>query len=90
MIKGKELSGNVDKEKFTITGNTLFKSNEIEANADKIIYDMTEEMAYLEGNVKGKQNDRKFSAEKISIDLKKEKIELSGKAKLIFPDRGEE
>lgn len=71
-------------------GNVNFLSAEIEAQSDKLTYNLEEEMAYLEGNVSGKQNERRFSAEKITINLTTNKVELSGGAKLIFPNRSEE
>ena len=89
LIKGNELSGNIDDQKYIFKGDVFFSYNQIEATADKVTYNMKDEMAYLEGNVKGNQNGRKFSADNINIDLKKEKIQLSGKAKLVFPDKGE-
>lgn len=88
-MTGNKLTGNINDNKFTISGNSSFSSDNIEAESDKIIYNQSEEMAYLEGDVNGQQNGREFSAEKISIDLSTEKIELSGNAKLIFPDKGE-
>jgi lipopolysaccharide export system protein LptA len=78
-----------DTRQVTVTDNSAIKYKKIEAEADQIVYKMEENTALLTGNVIGEQDGRKFSAEEVTIDLTDEKIKLSGRAKLIFPDRGE-